>query len=138
VLTVLPGINWLAVISATVVFAVLGGVYFTAVVGRVYRVALGNEDRELPKPGTIFIVGPLISSLLVVITTAILLRALAVDTLGDGVVFGLVVSIGYLVAQTLNIAVNPNFPRPLLYTLINAPYFILCTVVASIILTLWQ
>ncbi|QWS33033.1 hypothetical protein [Curtobacterium aetherium] len=49
-----------------------------------------------------------------------------------------IVSIGYLVAQTLNIAINPNFPRPLLYTLINAPYFIVCAVVATIILTLWQ
>ena len=137
-LTVMSDINWLAVIAATIVFAVLGGVYFTAVVGKPYRAALGNENRELPKPGTIFIVGPLIASLLVVITTAILLRALAIDTLGDGIVFGLVVSIGYLVAQTLNIAINPNFPRPLLYTLINAPYFIVCTVVASIILTLWQ
>ena len=137
-LTVLSDINWLAVIAATVVFAVLGGVYFTAIVGTAYRVALGNEGRELPKPGPIFIVGPLISSLFVVITSAILLRSLDIDTLGNAIIFGLVISIGYLVAQTLNIAINPNFPRPLLYTLINAPYFIVCTVVASIILTLWQ
>nr|WP_208388214.1 DUF1761 domain-containing protein [Microbacterium halimionae] len=131
-------INWLAVIVATIVFAVLGGLYFTVIVARPYKVALGNENRELPKPGILFIVGPLIASLLVVITSAILLRALEIDTLGDGIVFGLVVSIGYLVAQTLTIAINPNFPRPLLYTLINAPYFIICTVAASIILTLWQ
>ncbi|MBA8815550.1 hypothetical protein FHX48_000602 [Microbacterium halimionae] len=137
-LTVLSDINWLAVIVATIVFAVLGGLYFTVIVARPYKVALGNENRELPKPGILFIVGPLIASLLVVITSAILLRALEIDTLGDGIVFGLVVSIGYLVAQTLTIAINPNFPRPLLYTLINAPYFIICTVAASIILTLWQ
>lgn len=137
-LSVLPDINWLAVIVSTVVFAVLGGAYFTAIVGNAYKVALGNETRELPKPGPIFIVGPLIASLLVVITTAILLRSLAIETIGAGIAFGLIVSIGYLVAQTLNIAINPNFPRPLLYTLINAPYFIVCTVVASIILTLWQ
>jgi len=137
-LTALSDLNWLAVIAATIVFAVLGGVYFTAVVGKAYKVALGNENRELPKPGTIFIVGPLIASVLVVITTAILLRGLEINTVGEGIVFGLVVSIGYLVAQTLNIAINPNFPRPLLYTLINAPYFVVCTVLASIILTLWQ
>lgn len=72
------------------------------------------------------------------ITTAILLRALAIDTLGDGIVFGFVVSIGYLIAQTLNMAINPNFPRLLLYTLLNGRDFIVCTVVASVILTLWQ
>ena len=136
--TVFSEINWLAVIASTIVFAVLGGLYFSAVVARPYKVALGNENRESPKPGPIFIVGPLVSSLLVVITTAILLRALSVVELGDGIVFGLIVSIGYLVAQTVNIAINPNFPRPLLYTLINAPYFITCTVVAAIILTLWR
>jgi hypothetical protein len=136
--TVIAEINWLAVIVSTLVFAVLGGLYFTAVVARPYRVALGNEGRELPKPGPIFIIGPLVSSLLVVITTAILLRASDVTSVGDAIVFGLIVSIGYLVAQTLNIAINPNFPRPILYTLINAPYFIVCTVGAAIILTAWS
>jgi hypothetical protein len=135
---VLSEINWFAVIVSTLVFAVLGGLYFSAIVAKPYAVALGNETRELPKPGPVFIVGPLVSSLVVVITTAILLRALSVDELGDGIVFGLIVSIGYLVAQTMNIAINPNFPRPFLYTLINAPYFIVCTVVAAIILTLWR
>jgi len=135
---VLTEINWFAVIVSTIVFAVLGGVYFTAAVAKPYAIALGNENKELPKPGPIFIVGPLISSLVVVITSALLLRALEVEALGDGIVFGLIVSVGYLVAQTANIAINPNFPRPLLYTAINAPYFIVCTVAASVILTLWR
>ena len=137
-LAALSELNWFAVIVSTIIFAALGGVYFGVLVARAYKVALGNEDRELPKPGAVFIVGPLIASLLIVITSAILLRNLDVTSLGDGIVFGLVVSIGYLVAQTLTIAINPNFPRPVLYTLINAPYFIVCTVAASVILTLWQ
>lgn len=135
---VLTEINWLAVLASTIVFVVLGGVYFTVVIAKPYRVALGNETTELPKPGPIFIVGPMIASLVVVITSAVLLRALGVETLADGIAFGLIVGIGYLVAQTMTIAINPNFPRPLLYTLINAPYFIVCTLAASIILTLWR
>jgi Protein of unknown function (DUF1761) len=135
---VLTEINWLAVLASTVVFAVLGGLYFSVIVAKPYAIALGNEHKELPKPGPIFIVGPLISSLIVVITSAVLLKALSVESLGDGIAFGLIVGIGYLVAQTFNIAINPNFPRPILYGLINAPYFIICAVVASIILTLWQ
>ncbi|MBY4213545.1 hypothetical protein HQO42_18545 [Rhodococcus fascians] len=55
---VLAEINWFAVIAFTIVFAVLGGLYFTAIVAKPYKVALGNETRELPKPGTLFIVGP--------------------------------------------------------------------------------
>lgn len=135
---VLSDVNWFAVVASTIVFAVLGGLYFSVIVAKPYKIALGNEDRELPRPGPLFIVGPLISSLVVVITTAILLRALDITALGDGIVFGLLVGIGYLVAQTLNIAINPHFPRPLLYTLINAPYFIVCAVVAAVVLTLWR
>jgi hypothetical protein len=135
---VLPDINWLAVLASVVVFAVLGGLYFTVIVAKPYAVALGNQNKELPKPGPIFIVGPLIASIAVVITSAVLLRALGVESLADGIVFGLLVAIGYLVAQTFTIAINPNFPRPILYGFVNAPYFIICTVVASIILTLWR
>jgi hypothetical protein len=136
--TVLTEINWLAVLASTVVFAVLGGVYFSVVIPKPYAVALGNVGKDLPKPGALTYVGPMIASLAVVITSAILLRALEVTSLGDGIVFGLLVGIGYLVAQTVTIAINPNFPRPLLYALINAPYFIVCTLAASVILTLWR
>jgi hypothetical protein len=137
-ITALTEVNWLAVLASTVVFAVLGGLYFSVIVAKPYAVALGNEGKQLPKPGPLFIVGPLVASLVVVTTTAVLLRALEIEALGEGIVFGLIVAVGYLVAQTVTIAINPNFPRPLYYALINAPYFIVCTVVASIILTLWQ
>ncbi|MEQ1567945.1 MAG: DUF1761 domain-containing protein [Myxococcota bacterium] len=137
-LVALTDLNWFAVIAATSFFAVLGGVYFTVIVAGPYKVALGNENRDLPKPGALFIAGPMLASLLVVVTTATLLRALEIVSLGEGIGFGLVISIGYLVAQTMTISFNPNFPRPLLYTLINAPYFIVCTVVASAILTVWR
>lgn len=135
---VLSDINWFAVVVSTGIFAVLGGLYFTAIVAKPYKIALGNESRELPTPGPIFIAGPLISSLVVVVTSAVLLRALDVESVGNAIVFGLIVSIGYLVAQTMNIAINPNFPHPVLYTAINAPYFVICTVAASIILTQWR
>jgi len=135
---VLTQINWLAVLASTLVFAVLGGLYFTVLIVKPYAVALGNENRELPKPGPLFIVGPMLSSLVIVITSAVLLRALSAESLGDGVAFGLIVGIGYLMAQTVTIAINPNFPRPLFYALINAPYFIVCTLAASVILTLWR
>lgn len=46
--------------------------------------------------------------------------------------------LGHLAAQPLTIALNPNFPRPLVYTLINAPYFLVCIGTASIIISLWR
>ena len=135
---VLTEINWLAVDAATLEFANLGGLYFTAVIPKPYALALGNEGRELGKPGPLFIVGPLVASLVIVVTSAVLLRALDVQSLADGIAFGLIVGVGYLVAQTFTIAINPNFPRPFLYTALNAPYFVVCTLAASVILTLWR
>ena len=131
---VLTEINWLAVIVATIPFAVLGGLYFSVIVPKPYAAAVGAPAKQ----GALFIVGPIISSLVVVITSAILLKALEVTAIGDGVVFGLLISVGYLVAQTFTIAINPAFARPLLYGLVNAPYFIVCGLVASVILTAWQ
>ena len=131
---VLSEINWLAVIVAVIPFALLGGLYFTAVIPKQYAAAVGTPAKQ----GPLFIVGPLVVSVVVVITSAVLLKALDVTALGDGVVFGLLVSVGYLVAQTFQIAINPAFARPLFYAALNAPYFIACGVLASVILTLWQ
>ena len=131
---VLSEINWLAVIVAVIPFALLGGLYFTAVIPKQYAAAVGTPAKQ----GSLFIVGPLVVSVVVVVTSAVLLQALEVTAIGDGVTFGLIVGVGYLVAQTFQIAINPAFKRPLIYGLLNAPYFIVCTVIASVILTLWQ
>ena len=131
---VLTEINWLAVIVAVIPFAVLGGLYFTAVIPKQYAAAVGTPGKH----GALFIAGPLVVSIVVVITSAVLLKALDVTAIGDGVAFGLIVGVGYLVAQTFQIAINPAFARPLYYGLVNAPYFVVCSVVAAIILTLWQ
>jgi len=135
---VFADINWLAVIASLLVFAVLGYVYFTFLVAKPYKVALGNQNRDMPAGGALLTAGPLLPNLIVVITSAVLLRALNVVTIGDAIAFGLIVGIGYLTAHTLTIALNPNFPRPFLYTILNAPYFLICILLTSIILTAWR
>ncbi|GAB3285606.1 hypothetical protein GCM10027456_81100 [Kineosporia babensis] len=37
----------------------------------------------------------------------------------------------------LDFAINPNFPHPFRYTALNAPYFIVCSVLTSLIVTLF-
>ena len=44
------------------------------------------------------------------------------------------VGMGYLVANTVNIAINPNIPRPLLYGVISGGYFLAGITIVSIIL----
>jgi hypothetical protein len=52
------------------------------------------------------------------------------------VAFGAIVGAGYLAATTINVAINPNIPRPLFYGLISGSYFFLSSVIASVILVI--
>jgi hypothetical protein len=124
----------LAVLVASVAHFVLGGAWFMGLVGKQYGVALGRDDLQGQKPGPLFIVGPFVCSLIVIITSAVLLRALSVTTYAGAAIFALVVGVGYLTPMVVNIAINPNFPRPFFYSLLNAPFFILGSLVASLIL----
>ncbi|MTD12601.1 DUF1761 family protein [Nakamurella sp. YIM 132087] len=131
---VLGDINWLAVLVAAVVAVVLAGLWFGLVIAKAYPLALGR-DASAPAPtGPVRSIGPLVCTLVVVLTTAVLVEALDISSIGDAVVFGLVVGIGFLTAMTFQIAINPNFPRPLFYGLLNAPYFVISTVVGSVVL----
>ena len=127
-------INWLAVALASVACVVLGGVYFGALVSRQYLVVLGRT--EAPQPDLVGAVGPLVCMIVTVLTSAVLVAALGLSSAGDAIGFGLVVGVGYLVAMTFQIAINPNFPHPLRYGLLNAPFFVTTSLVTSLALVL--
>jgi hypothetical protein len=129
-------INWIAVVIAVVVSAALGGVYFGALAGKAYLRVLGRDGGEAPQTRTVDAVGPLVCIAAVVLTSAVLVAALQLTTAADAVVFGLVVGVGYLVAMTVQIAINPNFPHPLRYGALNAPYFLTTSLVTSLALVL--
>lgn len=136
--TAFTELNLLAVLVSVVAWALIGGVYFGAAIAKPYAVALGRQDEPAAKPAPVTFIGPVVTGAVMVLTSAVLIRALALTTIGDAVVFGLVVGVGYLAAMTVTIAINPNFPRPFLYSALNAPGFVLSSVVVSIILTLWR
>ncbi len=131
---VLTQLNWIAIALAFVASAVLAGLYFAVVIAKPYVVALGREGAEKPAPSPVANVGPVVCVLVTILTSAVLLRALDVTAIPDAIVFGLIVGIGYLTAMTFQIAINPNVPRPLFYGLINAPFFIISSVLTSVIL----
>jgi Protein of unknown function (DUF1761) len=131
------GIHWIAVIAGTFAFTVLGGAYFMGLVPKQYLYVTGREN--LPRDqqavsGMIFILGPIACSLFIVTADACLLRAVGIASLGDAAVLGLVVGLGFLVPMTFNIAINPLFPRPLQYGLLNAPYFLVANLIACVLL----
>jgi len=129
-------INWIGVVIATVAAAVLGGVYFGALVPKQYLRVLGRDADQAPAPTVVAMAGPPVCLLLTVLASAVLVAALELTSVGDALVFGLVVGIGYLVAMTFQIAINPNFPHPIRYGVLNAPYFVVVSLVTSLVLVL--
>ncbi len=129
-------VNWWGALVATIVVTVLGGLWFTVVVGKVYATAVGRVPDAPAPSGPLFIAGPLVCNALTVLTSAVLISALGIDSVGDALVFGAIVGLGYLVAMTFQIAINPVFARPLLYGLVNGPYFLVAGLVTSVSLVL--
>jgi Protein of unknown function (DUF1761) len=127
-------VNWVAVLVAGVAHFFLGGIWFMGLFRRHYAAALGIADRPRQTPGPVFLVGPFVCSTVTIATTAFLLRALAIKTYTGALALGMIVGIGYLAAMTVNIAINPLFPRAFYYSLINAPMFIIGSLMTCTIL----
>lgn len=127
-------INWVALLAATVAHFVLGGAWFGALFAKPYARALGIEDRPPVRPAPIFLAGPLLCGAVTIITTAFLLRALNITDYGNALTLGAIVGVGYLGATVVNIAINPLFPRPFSYAIVNVPMFVIGSLMSSVIL----
>ncbi len=130
----LSEVRWLGVVAAFVPYFLLGGLWFTVLFPKPYLVSLGKQTAPAEKPAPLFIVGPAICSLVITVTTAVLLRALHIDSFGGAAQFGAVVGLGYLVANTVTIAINPNIPRPLYYAFISGGFHLTGILIVTSIL----
>lgn len=131
---VLGDLSWLGILAAFLAFVVLGGVWFAVLFPRPYNRSLGRAADAKPQGSALFYAGPALTSLVITVTSAILMAALHIDTYGDALLFGLIVGLGYLTANTVNIAINPNFPRPLFYAAISGGYNLVGSLLVSTIL----
>ena len=133
---VLSSINWLGVAVAFVAYFLLGAVWYLWLFPKPYRASLGKENE--PDTGQnqqlLYIVGPAVCALIITITCAVLLYALHISSYGGALSFALVVGLGYLFTNTVNIAINPNIPRPFFYGLITGSYHLVGMVLVNLIL----
>ncbi|MES2388894.1 MAG: DUF1761 domain-containing protein [Bacteroidota bacterium] len=137
-LNVLASINWLSVLTAFAAYFILGALWFTALFSKPYLLSLGKANEIPQKTAPIFIIGPAICTLVITIAAAILMYALNISNIGDALAFGLVIGLGFLFANTVNIAINPNIPRPLLYGLISGMYHLAGISLACTVLVLMK
>lgn len=120
----LVDIPWLGVLASTVTFSILGGLWFGAVVRRPYAVALARPDIVGQRPSTLALAGPFACGAVISLANAALLQVAGAASVMQAIVVGLLVAAGYLLPMVVTIAINPNMPRPLYYSAINAPYFL--------------
>ena len=71
---------------------------------------------------------------IITITTDIILYALKSDRYQTVIEFALIVGLGYLVANTMNIAINTNIPKPTHYGIIRGSYNLVGIMIVCIII----
>ena len=130
----LSSLPWLGIFLAFAAYFVLGGLWFTLLFKRPYAFSLGKTMDGLQNDAAIFMVGPAVCSLVITLTTAVLMQALGISTYGQALTFALLIGVGYLVANTVNIAINPNMPRPLLYASISGAFHLTGIILVVLIL----
>ncbi|MCZ7866185.1 MULTISPECIES: DUF1761 domain-containing protein [Agrobacterium] len=124
------------VLAASAFGFVFGGVYFGALVPKYYAIALGRETMPAANVDMLTILGPFLCNVVMIVTTAAIMRMIGIVSLADALLLGLVIGVGYLLAMCMTIAINPNFPRPFYYTMVNAPYFLVGSLMTSAMLFL--
>ena len=138
----LGAINWLAVIVATFVYFALGAVWFAPAtpIGRAWMSASGYQSPTSgPQSTSFFYIVPILTSFVAVVATGFIAAATGTDTLGEGVVLGLVVGIGYALTLILTTAAF-EFAKPnqWLWGAIDASYHVIGLLVAAAVLALWR
>lgn len=131
---VLPAINWLSVLAAFMAYFLLGPLWYLFLFPGQYRVSLGRKPDEPQSSDLLFIVGPAVYALIITLTSAVLFYALNITTYGNAIRFATLIGIGYLVANTVNIAINPNIPRPFLYGFVSGGYHLTGMVLVNLVL----
>ena len=136
-LDLLGEVDWLAVIIAAVAYFVIGAVWYAPFLfGKAWMAAGGMPDPsegERPPP-TIYLI-PLIGSVLSAVALGMLALGTGTDTIGEGVILGLVVGIGFAVSIALVTATfESQKPKPMVWGAITAGYHAVGNLVAAIVI----
>jgi hypothetical protein len=135
----LGDLNWLAVIVAAIAYFAVGALWYSPVAFGNTWMEAGGLNLEGESPGAAIYAVPLIGSLLSAIALGMLAEATGTDTLGEGLVLGVVAAVGFAFAISLVTATfESTKPKPMVWGAINAGYHIVGILVAAAIIGAWQ
>ena len=127
-------ISWLGVSLSLVLYSFLGWLWFTVLFPNQYASTLDKLGMMPAKPDPIYFYGPALTILPTIITIALLMVLLNINTRKAAVEFAIVIGLGFLVANTFNIAINPNIPHPVVYGLLVGGFQLISILVSCLIL----
>ena len=130
----LSKINWLAVLLSLVFYSFFGWLWFIVLFPNQYASTLDKLGMLPAKPDPIYFYGPALTILPTIITTALLMVVLNINTRKAAIELALVIGLGFLVANTFNIAINPNIPHPMAYGLLVGGFQLISILVSCVIL----
>ncbi|HEX6655289.1 MAG TPA: DUF1761 domain-containing protein, partial [Candidatus Limnocylindria bacterium] len=137
----LSGINWLPVIVGALIYFALGAAWFSPMLfARPWQRAIGWDPQERPPAqNPTFYVVPLLTYLVIAIAVALIARATGSDTIGEGIVLGLVIGFGLAAMHSLGDAVfDPNKPQPYTWFAITAAYHVIGILIVAILVSAWR
>jgi hypothetical protein len=128
-------LNWLAVIVAAVAYFALGALWYSDVLfGKQWREAAGQGDDPSMNPADLVV--NFASWFVAAVALALITKGIGASTVGDGIVLGLVTSIGFI--GTHQIVAQVFEGRNTALMRVNAPYNIVGLMLMGVILAVWQ
>ncbi len=131
----ISGLNWLAILVATLAGFALGAVWYGPIFGDAWLSAIGKTADQI-QPSPVPFVISFITALITAIVLAMLINALNISTLGGGVAIGLLVGIGFIATAMASDAAFGDTGLKL--WLIQSGYRVLYSVVMGAILAVWR
>ena len=134
---VLADLNWLAVIVATIAYFALGGIWYApAVFGNLWMRSGGIVTPEQTQAS--FYVIPFLTCLLATIAAGMLAAATGSDTIGEGIVLGLVTGVGIAFSALFVTGFfDPQKPQAMAWVAVVGGYHAVGLLIVSIVLSGW-
>jgi hypothetical protein len=131
----LAGLNWYAIVIATVLAFVLGGLWYGPLFGKAWLSALGKTEAELEPSAAPFVIS-FFTALLTAVVLAALIKSLAIADLAGGVAIGAVTGIGFIATAMASDAAFCRWGARLF--LIQSGYRVTYSIVMGALLGFWQ
>ena len=128
-------INWWAVLAATVLAFVLGGIWYGPVFGKAWMAALGKTEEDIEPSPRPFVIS-FFTALVTAIVLAWLIKSLGIYAWPEGALLGLVTGIGFIATAMASDSAFCGWSLKLF--LIQSGYRVLYSILMGALLAGWQ